>query len=119
MKPRIVFVARLLALVWAVFWLVFFLVESLAWHTPALITAAWAGLGVLLVVLALLPWGREAAGGLLLAATGVLVGVFYAIWAPPGLPDATRLITIAVFSLPPVVAGMLFLKHHRTVTAGN
>jgi hypothetical protein len=43
MRLWMVFIARLLALVWAVFWLFFFVAESLAWRTPALVTAVWAG----------------------------------------------------------------------------
>jgi hypothetical protein len=43
MRLWMMFIARLLALVWAVFWLFFFAAESLAWRTPALVTAVWAG----------------------------------------------------------------------------
>jgi hypothetical protein len=118
MKLRMVFIARLLALLWAVFWLFFFIAESLAWRTPALVTAAWAGVGLLFVVLALLPWGKEVTGGLLLVVAALLIGVADAIWAPPGLPFASRVITTAVFSGPPLVAGMLFLRHHRALMAG-
>lgn len=117
MKLRTVAIARLLAMLWAVFWLFFFVAESLAWSTPALVTASWAGAGLLLVVLALLPWRKEMTGGILLVVAGLLLGVAYAIWAPPELPLAGRAITTAVFSGPPLVAGTLFLRHHRALTA--
>jgi hypothetical protein len=104
--------------VWAVFWLSFFILESLAWRTPALITLSWAGVGVLFVILALLPWRKERAGGVLLASAGLLGGAAYVIWAPRGLPLASRVITTLVLGGPPIVAGILFLRHHRTVADG-
>jgi hypothetical protein len=51
--PDVVFIARVLALLWAGFWLCFFVVESLAWHTPALVVSTGAGLGLGFVILAL------------------------------------------------------------------
>ena len=119
MKPRMVFIARLLALLWAAFWLSFFVAESLAWRTPELITASWAGVGLVFVVLALLPWRKKMTGGLLLVAAGLLIGAAYAIWHPPGLPLASTVMTAIAFSAPPIVAGILFLKHHRAATAGG
>ena len=110
-----VFIARALAMVWAVFWLSFFLLESLAWRTPALATLSWASVGVLFVIFALLPRRKERAGGVLLAGAGLLCGAAYVIWAPPALPLASRVITTLVLGGPPLVAGMLFLRHHRTV----
>ena len=118
MKLRMVFIARVLAMLWAVFWLFFFVAESLAWRTPALVAAPWAGAGLLFVILALVPWRWELSGGLLLVVVGFLIGVAYVIWAPPELPLASRAITTVVLSGPPLVAGILFLRHHRAVTAG-
>ena len=118
MKLWMLFIARLLALLWAVFWLFFFVAESLAWRTPALVAAPWVGVGLLFVILGLLPWRWEVTGGLLLVVAGLLSGVAYAIRAPAGLPLASRVISTVVFSVPPLVAGILFLRHHRAVTAG-
>ena len=118
MKLRMLFIARVLAMLWAVFWLFFFVVESLVWRTPPLVMASWVGVGLLFVILALLPWRKEGTGGFLLAVAGLLAGVGYVIWAPPGLPLVSRVITTIVFGGPPLVAGILFLRHHRAVTAG-
>lgn len=118
MKLWMVFIARVLALLWAGFWLFFFVAESLAWHTPALAAAPWAGLGLLFVILALVPWRWEVMGGVLLVVAGLLTGVAYAIWAPRGLPLVSRMITTTVFGVPPLVAGILFLRHHRAGTTG-
>lgn len=119
MKRRMVFIARALAVVWAVFWLSFFILESLAWRTPALTTLWWASVGVLFVILALLPRRNEMAGGVLLAGAGLVCGAAYVIWAPRGLPFASRVITTLVLAGPPLVAGILFLRHHRTVADGD
>ncbi len=99
-------------------WLFFFIAESLAYRTPALVTASWAGVGLLFVILALLPWRKELTGGILLAVAGLLIGVAYVIWAPPWLSLASRVITTVVFGGPPLVAGILFLRHHRAMTVG-
>jgi len=107
-----VFVARALALSWAVFWLFFFVAESWVWRTPARVFASWAGLGLLFVILALVSWRWEATGGLLLVVVGVLIGVAYTIWPPPRLPLVSRVMT-TVLSGPPLVAGILFLRHDR------
>jgi hypothetical protein len=114
---RMVLIARVLVVVWAVFWLSFFIVESLAWRTPTLVTLSWASVGLLFVILALLPWRKEGLGGLLLVIVGLVVGLAYVIWAPPGLPLAGRVITTLVFVGPPLVAGILFLRHHQAATA--
>ena len=116
MKMSTAFLARVLALLWAVFWLFFFVVESLVWDTPVLVLASWAGVGLLFVMLALVAWRWEEAGGLLLIAAGLLTGGIYVIRTPPGLPLASRVITTVTFTVPPLVAGILFLRHRRAVT---
>jgi hypothetical protein len=117
-KLRMVFIARVLALLWAMFWLFFFAAESLACHTPPLVATPWAGVGLLFVILALAPLRWEVAGGVLLVVIGMLIGGAYAIRARPGLPPASRVITIVALSGPPLVAAALFLRHHRAVTIG-
>lgn len=48
---------------------------------------------------------------------GLSSGVVYAIWAPPQLPVASRVLTTIAFSGPPLVAGILFVTHRRAVMA--
>jgi hypothetical protein len=90
----------------------------LAWSTPALVAAPWAGVDLLFVILALVPWRWELIGGFLLVGVAFLIAVAYTIWAPPGLPVPSRVITTVVLSGPPLVAGILFLRHHRVLTPG-
>jgi hypothetical protein len=108
--------ARVLALLWAGFWMFFFIAEALAWRTPARVVVSWGGVGLLFVLLAVLPWRWEVAGGLVLLVFGLLIGVAYPFWPLP-LPLASRAITTIVLSGPPLVAGVGFLIHHRAVTA--
>ncbi len=119
MKLRTVFLARVLAGLWAVFWLLFSVAESWVGHTPARLAAPWVGAGLLFAVLALVPWRWELSGGVLLVAVGILTGVAYAIWAPAGLPLASRAITTVFLSVPPFLSGMVFLRHHREAAAGE
>jgi len=114
-KLRMVWAARVLALLWAAFWLFFFVAESWACGTPALAAAPWVGAGLLFAVLALAPRRWEAAGGVLLVALGLTAGTAYAIWAPMWRPPAVRAITIAVLGAPPLVSGILFLRHRRAL----
>ncbi len=109
MKLRVTLLARTLALLWAGFWTVFFVAESWAWRTPVHAALPWVGAGLLFVILALIPWRWETAGGILLVVAGLAVRTAYAIWPPPGLPLAGRVLTTVVFSGPPVAAGILFL----------
>ena len=118
---RTVFIARLLALAWALFWLFFFVAESLAWNTPLKIMAAWVGLGLLFLSIALLSWTRRTVGGLLLIVAGASLGVAYPIWAPEGLSLTVRAITTVVFGGPPLLAGVLLLRttHRRLRSAAT
>jgi hypothetical protein len=76
------------------------------------------GVGLLFVCLGLIAWRWELTGGLLLIFVGLSIGVAYAVWGPL-LPVTSRLLTITSFSTPPVVAGILFLKHCRIMAARN
>jgi hypothetical protein len=74
------------------------------------------GVGLLFVFLALVPWRWELTGGFLLVVVGLSAGVAYAIWSPPALPVASRVLTTVAFSGPPLAVGILFLSHRRAVT---
>jgi ABC-type arginine/histidine transport system permease subunit len=95
-------------------------VEPTAGHVIVL----GAGVLLLFVILALVPWRWEVTGGLLLVVMSVIVGVTYAIASAAivrqdgsRLPFAVRVITTVVFTGSPLVAGTLFLVHHRSLAA--
>ena len=120
-KPWMVYGARALALLWAGFWIVFFVGSVMV--EPTYPRAVLVGSLVLLlfVILALVPWRWEAAGGLLLVAMSLLIGAAYAIASASFFRrnDGSRLslpvraITTLLFAAPPLVAGILFLLHHH------
>lgn len=114
MKLSLTLWARTLALLWAGFWTFFFVAESWTWHTPLGVALPWVGLGLLFVFTGLIAWRWELTGGLLLILVGLSTGVAYTVWGPQ-LPVTSRLLSIAFFSAPPVVAGILFLEHRRTM----
>jgi hypothetical protein len=110
------YVARALAVLWAGFWTSFFIAESLAWHTPFERMMIWVTVGLAFVILALVAWRWEAAGGLVLVAVGVFAALAYGIWGPRGLSVTTHVTTLLAFGVPPVAAGALFLlRHHRGI----
>jgi hypothetical protein len=108
--------ARGLALLWAGFWTIFFVAESLAWHTPVYRMTIWLCVGLIFVMLALVAWRWEVAGGLMLIAAGVLAALAYAIWGPRELSLASRVTTLVIFGVPPAGAGALFLIRHHGIT---
>ena len=118
MGRRKILLARALALSWAGFWLLFFVAESWVWSAPLSVLACWAGVGLLFLIFALLPWRWEMTGGLALTVLGLLLAVAYPIWARAQLPTASRVISTVTLSGPPLVAGIVFLMHHlRTAAA--
>lgn len=114
MEIRVDFSARILALLWALFWMFFFVAESIAWQTPFRMALLWAGLGVLFIVVALVPFRWAATGAFLLILAGLVVGAAYGIWSPPQLNRTGRMITFLTLSLPPIASGALLLLHGRS-----
>ena len=124
MKLWMAYAARALALLWAGFWVFFFVASVVVEGAPGHVIVLGAGVLLLFVILALVPWRWEAAGGLLLVVMSLLIGATYAIASAAivradgsRLPLAVRAITTAVFTGPPLVAGILFLLHNRSVKA--
>ena len=119
MRVSILSLARALALLWAGFWVFFVAAEAWAFHTPPRLWLPWAGMLLLFVIVALAPWRWEMTGGFLLAGMGLLAGAAYVVWGPARLPVASRLLTTAMFAAPPLLAGLLFLIHHRRARAAS
>jgi hypothetical protein len=108
--------ARALGLLWAGFWLFFFVAESLAWHTPLAALAAWTAVGLAFALAVAAAWRAEFLGGLLLIGVGALAGLAYAVRPPEHLTASVRLGTALALGAPPVIAGLLFLRHHFATT---
>jgi hypothetical protein len=116
-----VYGARALALLWAGFWIFFFVGSVMVEPTYPRVIVVGSLVLLLFVILALVPWRWEAAGGLLLVVTSLLIGATYAIASASivrddgsRLPLAVRAIGTLFFGGPPLVAGILFLLHrHR------
>ena len=116
-----VYGARALVLLWAGFWIFFFVGSVIVEGAPGRVIAVGSAVLLLFVILALVPWRWEAPGGRLLVVMSLLIGVAYAIASASffrrndgsRLPLAVRAITTVVFTGPPLMAGVLFLLHHR------
>lgn len=124
MKLWMVYGARALALLWAGFWIFFFVASVVVEGVSGHVILVGALVLLLFVILALVPWRWEATGGLLLVVMSLVIGVTYAIASAAivrsdgsRLPLAVRAITTVVFTGPPLLAGILFLRHHLSVTA--
>ncbi len=120
-KPWMVYGARALALLWAGFWIFFFVGSIMVEPSYPRVIVVGSLVLLLFVILALVPWRWEAAGGLLLVVMSLLIGVAYALASASffgrndgsRLPLAVRVVTTVVFTGPPLMAGILFLLHHR------
>lgn len=124
MKLLMLYGARGLALLWAGFWIFFVVASVIVEGASGLTIAFWSGVLLLFVILALVPWRWEVAGGRLLVVMSLLVGVTYAIASAAivrsdgsQLTFLTRVIGTITFAVPPLVAGILFLLHHRSLAA--
>jgi hypothetical protein len=123
-KPWMVYGARALVLLWAGFWVFFFVASVMVEPTYPRVIVVGSLVLLLFAILALIPWRWEAAGGLLLVVMSLLIGATYAIASASffrrndgsRLPLAVRAITTVVFTGPPLMAGILFLLHHRTAS---
>ena len=111
-----IFLARGIALLWAAFWLFFITAESIATDTPPLAMSLWMSVGVIFLLLALLPWRHPRTGGILLLAAALISAVAYTLLPPPNLPLRVRIGTTALFAVPPLAAGLLFLIAPRHAT---
>jgi hypothetical protein len=123
-KPRKVYGARALALLWAGFWVFFFVGSVMVEPTPSHVIVAGSVVLLLFAILALVPWRWEAAGGLLLVVMSLPIGATYVIASASivrndgsRLPLVVRAITTLVFAGPPLAAGILFLIHHRMASS--
>lgn len=112
MRRWMVYAARALALLWAGFWIFFAVASSIVEPPPTGMVVRIAATGLLFLMLAVLPWRWEAAGGVLLVLTGLFFAVAYPM-AYSHLPLATRLMTVITLAGPPLVSGVLFLLHSR------
>lgn len=119
-KLWMVYGARALALLWAAFWIFFVVASVIVEGASGRVMVSWAVVLLVFVVLALVPWRWEAPGGLLLVVMSLVIGVIYAIASASivrsdgsHLPLAVRAIGTVTFTGPPLVAGILFLRHQR------
>lgn len=108
--------ARALASVWAVWWTLFMLVSGAPERglTGILLNSPNALPGLLFLASAIVAWRREAAGGVMLVAVGLLLAIaFIVAGSIRPVPRSTIALMIPIIALPPIVAGILFLVSWR------
>lgn len=111
--------ARAIAVLWVAFWIWFGLASGFAERLdPRGILIHTAVPGFVFAALAGIAWKWKRTGGYLLIAVGALVAIAYPILFHR-LPLAMQIPTELSLALPPLIAGMLFLKDWRMRTAPN
>ena len=118
----LVWLVRLLAVLWAGFWLWFGVAsaihERLAWQGIVLY-ALRPGLAFFVVVAIAWFWPRP--GGVLLILTGFGLAAWYAIYFGH-MPTGTKVFVLSTFALPPLLCGLILLWSRagaRRITSGR
>jgi len=106
--------ARILALLWAAFWVWFGLASGIAEGAGFIGTIIHtASPGLILLASALLPWWNAKIGGGLLIIEGLIIAIAYPLIFGSRFPVSTVIYVLLTMSLPPLVAGFLFLLNYR------
>ena len=111
MAKTVIYLARIVALIWAGWWTLFGLLSGIGEGLDVLgVIMHLTVPGLIFLAAALVAWRWEVAGGILLVVEGVLA-LFY-------FPFAREPFGLLTLALPPVIAGVLFLiagltnRHH-------
>jgi len=102
-----------LAFTWAIFWLWFGIASGISeGESPLGVFLHAVAPGAACLALALSAIYSEWVGGVLLVTAGLLFGVMYPLIFPHALPSV-KVFCELTLSAPPLIAGLLFLKHNR------
>ena len=109
--------ARILALLWAGFWVWFGLASGIAEGIGVIGTIIHTAMpGLILLASALFAWSKERIGGILLIVEGLIIAIAYPLMTMGHFPILTIIYVLLTMSLPPIVAGILFLISHRRIS---
>lgn len=105
--------ARILALLWGLYWVWFGVsVWGLGQARGAGLVMAVAWPGLVFLVSAIVAWRWQTVGAIVLLAEGALTAIAYPL-AARNMPVRTLVFLLLLMSLPPLVAGALFLVSRR------
>lgn len=108
---RWLWTARILTLIWAAFWTWFGLASGIGEsHSVSGVLLHVAAPGLVFLAFCLLAWRWRHVGGILLVATATVVAIVYPAIMGRHFPTSTVLFVLATMALPPLVAGLMFLK---------
>jgi len=97
---------------WACWWLFFGVASGIGEGLKGIALLMHAAFpGLIFLMSALLPWQWQRAGGLVLVGEGLLIFIVYPIIAHRVFAFLTIILVCLTMALPPLIAGLLFLKN--------
>jgi len=110
------YVAGALALAWAAWWSFFGLASGISEGlSPGAVVLHMTVPGLIFFASAVLAWRTGVIGGAVLALEGLAVLIAYPLMTYHQFPFSTIVVVILTMSLPPLVAGLLFIAHCRKI----
>jgi hypothetical protein len=110
----ILWLARIIAILWAGFWTFFGIASGLGEGlTPAGVFIHTLMPGLIFLLFMLLPWIWELGGGILLIVTGLFVCVAYPLMVHGRFPLETVIFVLLTMAIPPLVSGIMFVVISR------
>lgn len=104
--------AYVTTILWACAWSQFLITEAVQWWRQVRGAPLWAGLAVLLLVLAIVPLRWKAENGVFLLACGLGLLLAYDVWPPRQMKVGLQVMLELLLVLPPLSAGLYFLSRH-------
>jgi hypothetical protein len=115
--PRInwlLWIARLLALLWGGFWIWYGVASGISEGVGVIGTLRYAAMpGLILLASALFAWKYARTGGFLLIIEGLIIAITYPLIFGSRFPLMTVLLVLLTMATPPILAGLMFLIHHK------
>lgn len=114
------YIARGLALLWAIWWAFFVLFSGVSERASVAGNSLLIAPGLILLFTAAIPWRWEPVGGAILVIEGLIALIGYPLVAHDRFSSSTVIFVVLAMALPPLVAGALFLAFwQKSRTSGN
>jgi len=107
------YIARVVALIWAGWWCFFGIACGLSEGLGLIGVIIHISVpGLVFLLSAVIAWRWELIGGIVLTAEGLIISIWYPLFAH-SFPPSVIVSTLAILALPPLISGIIFLFVYR------